>query len=71
MFTQFQILSALLEQQNAKISELMNENKQLVSSFNAELHKLNEDFAMLKDSSTSKLRNLQSFLNQSWYVILV
>ena len=55
-FTQFQTWSALLEEQNAKISELMNENKQLVSSFNVELQKVKEDFAMFKDGSTSKIK---------------
>jgi len=52
-FTQFQTLSTLLEEQNKKISELMDENKRLVSSFNVELNKVKEDFAMFKDISIS------------------
>ena len=54
--TQFQTLSALLEEQNTKISKLMDENKQLASLFTSELDKVKQDFAMLKDSSTSKTK---------------
>ena len=53
-FNQFQRLTALLEEQNSKISKLMDENKQLASSFTAELNKVKENFAMFKDNSTSK-----------------